>query len=81
MDVGLYTKNITLFTYGNRGALKQIPSESTHGKRLAGVQLTSLHSTHYRHTKHMLPHNHVGLIMLFKYFNSFQYQQLRQGNK
>ena len=27
--------------------------------------------THYRHTKHMLPHNHDGLIILFKYFNSF----------
>ena len=35
------------------------------------VQLTSPHSTHYRHTKHMLPHNHNGLIILFKYFNNF----------
>ena len=26
-------------------------------------------STHYRHTKHMLPHNHDGLIMLFKFLN------------
>jgi len=24
------------------------------------AQLTPLHSTHYRHTKHMLPHNHDG---------------------
>ena len=38
---------------------------------LTEVQLTSPHSTHYRHTKHMLPHNHDGLIILFKYFNSF----------
>jgi hypothetical protein len=28
-------------------------------------QLTSPHSTHYRHTKHMLPHNHDGLIIHF----------------
>ena len=35
------------------------------------VQLMSPHSTHYRHTKHTLPHNHDGLIILFKYFNSF----------
>jgi len=35
------------------------------------VQLTSPHSTHYRHTKHMLPNTHDGLIIPFKYFNSF----------
>ena len=29
------------------------------------VQLTSPHSKHYRHTKHMLPHNHDGLIIHF----------------
>jgi hypothetical protein len=34
-------------------------------------ELTSPHSTHYRHTKHMLPHNHDGVITLFKYFNNF----------
>ena len=28
------------------------------------IQLTSPHSTHYRHTKHMLPHNHDGLIIV-----------------
>ena len=28
------------------------------------LQLTSPHSTHYRHTKHKLPHNHDGLIKL-----------------
>jgi len=33
-DVGLYTNKIILFTYGNRGELKQIPSESTYGKHL-----------------------------------------------
>ena len=38
-------------------------------------------STYYRHTKHTLPHNHDGLIILFKYFNSFLYQQHQQGNK
>ena len=27
------------------------------------------HSSHYRHTKHMLPHNHDELIIIFKYFN------------
>ena len=26
-------------------------------------------STHYSHTKHMLPHNHDGLIILFKFLN------------
>jgi hypothetical protein len=26
-------------------------------------------STHYRHTKHMLPHNHDGLIISFKFLN------------
>ena len=26
-------------------------------------------STHYRHTKHMLPHNHDGLIILFTFLN------------
>ena len=35
------------------------------------IQLTSPHSTHYRHTKHMLPHKYDGLIILFKYFNNF----------
>jgi hypothetical protein len=35
------------------------------------VELTSPHITRYRHTKHMLPHNHDGLIVLFKYFNNF----------
>jgi hypothetical protein len=30
-----------------------------------------LDSTHYRHTKHMLPHNHDGLTIHFKYFNNF----------
>ena len=37
-------------------------------------QRTSPRSTHYRHTKHMLPHNLDGLLILFKifkYFNSF----------
>jgi hypothetical protein len=29
----------------------------------------------------MLPHNHDGLIILYKYFNNFYYQQHRQGNK
>jgi hypothetical protein len=37
----------------------------------AGLQLTSPHSTHYRHTRHMLPHNHNGMITLYKYFNNF----------
>jgi predicted patatin/cPLA2 family phospholipase len=32
------------------------------------VQHTSPHSTHYRHTKHMLPHNHDGLIIFFFFF-------------
>jgi hypothetical protein len=40
-------------------------------KQLIFHQLTSPHSTHYRHTKHMLPHNHNGLTELFKYFNNF----------
>jgi hypothetical protein len=35
------------------------------------LQLTSPHSTHYRHTRHMLPQNHDGEITLFKYFNNF----------
>ena len=26
-------------------------------------------STHYSHTKHMLPHNHDGLIIPFKFLN------------
>ena len=34
-------------------------------------ELMSPHSMHDRHTKHMLPHNHDGLIVLFKYFNTF----------
>jgi hypothetical protein len=34
-------------------------------------QFTSPHSTHYRHTRHMLPHNHDGVITFFKYFNNF----------
>ena len=42
------------------------PSNKQHS-----VQLTAPHSTHYMHTKHMLPHNHDELIILFKYFNSF----------
>jgi hypothetical protein len=29
----------------------------------------SPHSTHYSHTKHVLPHNHDGLIILFKFLN------------
>ena len=29
-------------------------------------ELTPPHSRHYRHTKHMLPHNHDGLIIFFK---------------
>ena len=33
------------------------------------VQLTSPRSTHYRQTKHMLPHNHDGLIIRFKLLN------------
>ena len=33
------------------------------------VQITSSHSTHYKHTKHMLPHNDDGLIILFKFLN------------
>jgi hypothetical protein len=35
------------------------------------ILLTSPHSTHYRHIRHMLPHNHDGVITLFKYFNNF----------
>jgi len=35
---------------------------------LAHVQLTSQRKTHYSHTKHMLSHNHDGLIILFKNF-------------
>jgi hypothetical protein len=34
-------------------------------------EFTSPHNTHYRHTKHTLPHNHDELIVLFKYFNRF----------
>ena len=44
-------------------------------------ELMAPHSTRYMHTKHMLPHNHDGLTILFKYLNSFKYQQLRQRNK
>jgi hypothetical protein len=29
----------------------------------------------------MLPHNHDGVVTLFRYFNNFEYQQHRQGNK
>ena len=36
---------------------------------ISTVQLTSPHSTNYRHTKHMLPRNHDGLIILFKLLN------------
>jgi len=32
---------------------------------LHSVQITCPRSTHYRHTKRMLPHNHDGLIILF----------------
>ena len=28
------------------------------------LELTSPHSTHYGHSKHVLPHNHDGLIIL-----------------
>jgi hypothetical protein len=38
-------------------------------RELGSVQLMSPRSTHYRHTKHMLPHNHDGLIIRFKFLN------------
>jgi hypothetical protein len=40
-------------------------------RELDSVQLTSPHSTHYRHTRHMLPHNDDGVITFLKYFNNF----------
>ena len=36
------------------------------------------HSTHYRHTKHRLPYNHDGLIILFKYFNNFNISNINK---
>jgi len=35
------------------------------------VMWQHMFSTHYMYTKHMLPHNHDEMIILFKYFNSF----------
>ena len=46
-----------------------------------GLQITSPDSTHYRHTKHMLPHYHDGLIILFKIFKYFKFFNICNINK
>ena len=38
-------------------------------------------STHYRHTKHVLPHNHDGLIILFVLLNISIIFNIRNINK
>jgi hypothetical protein len=44
-----------------------------HKGHMDTVQLRSPHSTHYRHTRHMLPHNHDGhflnILIIFNISN------------